>query len=253
MANNSNNKTSAAQQAPLVGPPALAGGSSTPSLGPTSGGTSAGSGGVSSGGTGPGVIPGTGTKAKTGLRVEVTQVVTGIGTQLPDGSTLAVKGVAVSKGQLIADFAADLALFAAVDTDVQATKNDRLALKAATPGIREQLRDVKAALVATFGKGNPALVAFGFSGKKPKVLTTKQNLAKQVKADGTRKLRGTLGSVQKQDVKFQGQVEIQTNVSGSPAPTAGATPSSAGVTAGASNTPAAGASPSGPGSSTPSA
>ncbi len=248
---NGNNKSRAANS--IAGSAPASAGVSVPVLQTGNGSNPAGNGGGGSApstGTAPGVIPGSGTKAKHTLRAEVTEVVTGIGTQIPDGSTLTVRGTPVPKSQLVAQFASDLALWATVDADVQALKNDRLALKAATPSIRQQLSDVKAALVAHFGKGNPALVAFGFSGKKAKTLDTKQLLAKQVKALGTRKLRGTQGPVAKLKTKATGEVQIQATLSGpasggipsfagAPAPTTGTTPGN-GASAGAATTPTPG-------------
>ncbi len=172
-----------------------------------------------------------------------------MGTQIPDGSTVLVTGTPVSKQNLIAQFVAFLALFADVDTAAQALQNQRQALTAATPSARLLLAHVKAALVALFGKGNPALVAFGFSGTKPKQLTAAEKTARVAKAKATRDLRGTGGKRQKAGVKFTGQVEVQTHVSGTPAaggntPAASTSPGAAGAPAGASTTPA-GASPSG--------
>ncbi len=241
---NSHNKSHAANS-PAGSAPAPAG-VSVPVLQAGNGSNPAGnsgSGGAPSTGTAPGVIPGTGTKAKHGLRTEVTQVVTGIGTQIPDGSTLTVRGVPLTKAQLLSQFAADLAFFAAVDTSVQALKNDRLALKAATPNIRQELADVKAALVAHFGKGNPALVAFGFSAKQPKALKVKAKFAKTVKAAGTRELRGTQGPVAKLKTKATGEVQIQASLPGlapgGNTPTTGTTPGN-GASAGAATTPTPG-------------
>ena len=216
----------------------VAGGSSTPSS------STAGSGSAPA--SAPAPIPGAGTKAKRGLRTEVTTVFNGIGSQLPDDSNLVVSGTPVSKQSLLTAFAAVLALFADVDTAVQAAKNQRLALTAATPAARQLLANVKAAVVALFGKGNPALAAFGFSGTQPRQLTTEQKFVRDVKAKATRLQRGTLGPRKKQSVKFQGQVQVQANVAGTQT-SGGNAPATSGNAGAASNTPAAGASPSGSG------
>jgi hypothetical protein len=197
----------------------------------------AGSGGASAS---PTPIPGAGTTAKTGLRTELTQVVSGIGSQFPDGSTITVNGVQTSKQQLLSALAALLGLYANVDTAVSALKSQRLALTAATPGGRQLLASIKAAIVGFFGKGNPALVAFGFSGTKPKQLTTAEKLVREVKATATRKQRGTAGKRPKAQNTFSGTVAVQTTLSGTQI--AGGNAPATSSTAGA-NTPAVSGTP----------
>ncbi|MHB8418775.1 MAG: hypothetical protein ACYDCL_11915 [Myxococcales bacterium] len=229
MANNSNTKPSGAV-VPAGSPPLSSGGSVSAGSAGTGSNPSgnAGSGGAPSAGTTPVVIPGSGTKAKSGFRTEVTQVTTGFGTAFPDGSSLVVSGAPTTKSQILDALVALLGLYAAVDTAAATAKSQRQALKAALPAGRQYLIALKAALVAFFGKGNPALVAFGFSGKQRRQLTSEQKLARKEKAANTRKLRGTLGSVQKQDVKFKGDVQVQ--VSSGPSASSG-TPGNNGANA----------------------
>jgi hypothetical protein len=169
-------------------------------------------------------------------------VFNGIGSQLPDGSTLLVNGTAISKQNLLTSFAAVLAVFAGIDTAAQALKSQRLALTAQTPAVRKQLANVKAAIVALFGKGNPALVAFGYSGTKPRQLTPEQSLVRKQKAAATRLLRGTTGKRVKAQTKFSGTVSVQTSLSGTPT-VGGNAPATSSTTAGAVSTPAVSGSP----------
>jgi len=199
----------------------------------------AGSGGASSS---PTPIPGAGTTAKRGFRTELTQVVAGIGTQFPDGSSIVVNGVVWSKQQLLSALAVLLALFANIDAGASTLKSQRLALKAASPDGRKLLSNIKTALVAFFGKGNPALVAFGFSGTKPRQLTAEQKLASKEKAAATRALRGTGGKRQKAAKTFTGTVQVQTTLSGTQA-ASGNAPATSSSTAGASSTPAVSGTP----------
>ena len=150
---NSNTKTSGLVL-PAGSSPVSTGGSvpvSTTGNGSNSSGN-AGSGGVSSS---PTPIPGAGTTAKRGLRTELTQVVSGIGTQFPDGTTIAVNGVQTSKQQLLNALAALLALFANVDTAATTLKSQRAALKAASPGGRQQLASIKAGTRCALRQGKP--------------------------------------------------------------------------------------------------
>jgi hypothetical protein len=181
------------------------------------------------------------------FRKEITTVANGIGTQLPSGSAIVVNGQSISQASILTTLQAVLALYGNVDTTVQAEKSSRLVLQAALPVAHQFLVALKAALVGYFGKGNPALVAFGYSASKPRQLTAEQITARTAKAKATRELRGTLGSRQKLAVKFQGQVQVQTSLSGTQ--TGGGNPSPAGSSsAGATATPAASGNASGSGS-----
>lgn len=230
MANSNNKPQAALGSLPVVtggSVPAVAGNGSNPS-------GNAGSGGASAS---PTPIPGAGSKAKAGFRTELTQVVSGIGTQFPDGSSITVTGVSTSKQQLLSTLAALLGLFANVDTAASALSTERAALKTASPDGRKLLANIKTAIVAFFGKGNPALVAFGFNVSKPIPLTVEQKLARKEKAAATRALRGTSGKRQKAAKTFTGTVSVQTTVSGNPT-ASGNAPATSSNTAGAVSTPA---------------
>jgi hypothetical protein len=233
---NINSKSAGAAPVGSPPPPALVGGS-VPAVNAGNSSNPAGNSGSGGASASPAPIPGTGTTAKTGLRTEFTQVVSGIGSQIPDGSSIQVAGVLTTKQQLLNACTALLALYAAVDTAATALKNQRVALKAATPGGRVLLANIKAGVVAFFGKGNPALAAFGFSLAKPKPLTAEQKLARKVKAAATRLQRGTGGKRQKAEKTFTGTVDIQTTLSGTPT-AGGNTPAASGSSAGVVSTPA---------------
>jgi hypothetical protein len=220
--------------------PSLAAGSSSNSNNSSNSASTgtAGSGGGATSTSSPGNIAGSGVKAKTGLRTEITSLVNGFGTQFPDASsTLAVSGQATSVSDLLAALAAALGFFAAVDAAVQALKTQRLALTAEQPSARNLVASIKAALIATFGKGNPVLAAFGFSAVKRRVLTTEQKLVQSEKAAATRTLRGTTGPREKLKTQFVGTVAVQTNLSGNQKTAGGNTPAAGSSTAGPSTTP----------------
>ena len=234
---NSNTKSHA-----VVGSAPVSTGASVPAVSAGNGSNPSGNAGSGGASSSPTPIPGAGTKAKRGFRTELTQVVSGIGTQFPDGSTITVNGVVTSKQQLLSALVALLGLFANVDAGASALNTQRLALKAASPDGRKLLSTIKSALVAFFGKGNPALVAFGFSGNKPRQLTAEQKLASKEKAKATRALRGTGGKRQKAAKTFTGTVSVQTTVSGAQT-ASGNAPATSSNTAGASNTPAVSGTP----------
>jgi outer membrane protein TolC len=139
---------------------------------------------------------------------------------------------------LITSLAAVLGLFAGSDSSRQALKSALLALKAAIPGARAQLADIKVALVALFGRGNPILENFGLNVAPRRKLTSTQLAASKAKAAATRVLRGTQGKRKKASVKYLGTVDVQASLAGTPAasgnaPPTGTNPSTAGAPTGA--------------------
>jgi hypothetical protein len=235
------------KKAPAVSTAAV---SPSASVGVSSSGSSAGSSSspVSTTGSGSvnvtvpslGQVPAATTVPGSGFRNEITAVVAGIGTQLLDDTTLVVNGQTVTKASLLTSFGNVLSLYATVDAVVQQLKSERLTLEAALPAAHQLYVGLKAVLIGTFGKGNPALVAFGFSGK-PRQLTAEQKVVRTAKANATRVQRGTSGERQKAQNKFTGTVQVQTTVSGTQA-AGGNAPATSSSTAGAS-TPAVSGTP----------
>ncbi len=213
-------------------------GGSTAGVGSTSGGSSAG-GGSAPGATPPaGNLPPATTQPRHGFRSEVATIVAAL-VNIPAGSTVMVAGQSLTKTGILAVYQPLLDLFAEIDAGVQSLKSQRLALQAALPAAHQFTVNLRAGLVALFGKGNPVLESFGFSGTKPHKLTVEQKTARKAKAAETRALRGTGGKRQKAAVKYTGQIEVQTVKSGAPA--AGGSPSPTGSSqAGAGSTPSGG-------------
>ncbi|MHB8418212.1 MAG: hypothetical protein ACYDCL_09055 [Myxococcales bacterium] len=209
---------------------------SSPSSGPIAGagssttGSGTAGGGIASIGAPPaGTLPPATAKVRSGFRKELTTLVSGLQTGLPSPATdVLVSGQQTPASSLISAIQALLALYGAVDANVQTLKSSRLALQAALPGGRQLVTAIKAGLVALFGKGNPALEAFGFSGKKPRQLTVEEKTASKAKRKATRELRNTQGSRQKARVKFTGSVDVQANLAEAPA--GGSTPAAGGNT-----------------------
>jgi hypothetical protein len=221
MVNSNSNTKNPAASATGLGSSGSAGAVSSP-------GGNTGSGGSAAGPSAPGVIPGASSQARAGLRTEITRIANGIGTQLPAASSvLHVKGQPLTRSDLLIALGALLGIYADLDSSRQSLKSKQLALKAALPETREYIADLKVAIVAFYGRGNPVLECFGINPRKSRKLTGEQIVARKVRSGATRGLRGTLGSREKARVKFQGAVQVQTSLSGTQA--AGGNPSVAGA------------------------
>ncbi len=240
MANNNTKSVGAAL--PAGSPPVQPAGGSVPAASAGNGSNPAGnsgSGSITVIAPSSGQVPPAATLPGSGFRKEIAAVVAGIEKQFLDSTTLVVNGQSATKSSLLASFGNVESLYASVDTVAQQLKSQRLALKAVLPAAHQLLVGLKAALIGIFGRGNPVLESFGFSGK-PRQLTAEQKLARKEKAKATRVQRGTSGKRQKAQNKFTGTVQIQTSVSG--LPTAGGnTPAAGGNTS--APAPAVGGSP----------
>ena len=204
-----------------------------------------------------------GTGTPSGLEAELLNALSGIQAVLPPGSGLSLGGQIVTQAQLVAEFEAAIAPYAAVRAErvvyLQKLK-DRTAGHAAT---RERLSQFRSAAVAFFGAGSPLLAKFGFRPKTKQALTTGQKAMAAAKRSLTRKLRGTLGSKQKAAIKSEGAPVVSLSGGGvpqvtpsaadaralgsarantgpntGPAPAAGSTAASGGGNSGGGNTPA---------------
>jgi hypothetical protein len=172
-------------------------------------GTSGGSAGTGAG-TSTTASP---TKPLAGLQLKLQQMLAGVQSMLPAGGMLASAGSSLAVNDIITEIEADLGQYAGIAQQVTGLAQARLSLKGNIPGMKAYLKQLKEALVALYGSGNPALAHFGLAvGKPAKKLTSVQQVVRVAKSDATRKIRNTLGKVQKSALKFQGQVGVSTSV-----------------------------------------
>ncbi len=130
-----------------------------------------------------------------GFELLLNEMLTGIQTLIPAKSTLLVKGTSMTQAQVISALQAVIAYFAAVRAAKAALLAAIQARTAQSKAAHDLYNQIKAALVAQLGKGNPELGKFGLKvGKPPKQLTSEEKALKAAKAMATRLLRGTKGS-----------------------------------------------------------
>ncbi len=210
MAKNTNNN---------AGAPAAAGANLTPPSAPLTGvslPTAAGGGntgnpggGAVTGGTLFGAVPAQAIQPDHAFRAEIEQIDDAIVKFIPDGTVIPCGGQSPTKAQVLAQLQPTLDLFDAVDAQVKAAKLARQNLKDALPAAHQLVKSLKAAILNLLGPGSPELAEFGIKTGKKKQLTVEEKFLRAQAASKTRKVRGTLGSRQKQDVKFQGTLEAQ--------------------------------------------
>jgi hypothetical protein len=150
----------------------------------------------------------------SGLLQKIQNALAGVQKVLPDGSSLSMSGQTVTKAQLVTQLTGLLPPLTSV-TDAKSTYAQAVqARKLAEPNAREFLAQLRAALVAFYGRGSPSLSDYGMSAKKPAAQTSKTAILAAAKRTLTRQKRGTLGSKQKAGIKAIGTPQLSVGESG---------------------------------------
>jgi hypothetical protein len=192
---------------------------------PVSGGTTvANAGGSTQANTAVASIVGT----LKGFRGRLQQMLQGIETVVPDGSSLSTDSGLQTKVAIVAELTQVISAYKAVEAQQLAVVVARKQLKNASAADHRLYTQLKDALVAFFGRGNPLLVQFGINAKGSKrALTPEQKVLSAAKARATRAARHTMGARQKAAVKSDGKLSLSVQTEGAsatkPAPVAGPT------------------------------
>ena len=161
------------------------------------------------------VNPGVKAATPKGLEAEVSLLIKGVSTSVPDGSSLTVAGQSWTKAALMAELQTGLDLYQKVKDQVQALKEDRQARSTGLPAIRKLAKALRHALIGTFGQGSPMLEQFGIKAVVRNPLTAEQLSLRAARARATRVARHTLGTRQKQAIR--GVVTTTPTVASGPA------------------------------------
>jgi hypothetical protein len=189
-----------------------------------------------------------GTNTKVGAtpskyQASVQKLLAGFSTAFPAKSTLTVSGTALSVAQITAKLQAIVDEYQAILDARSTLQGDLQTAKTNRPTEHELITQLHGALVSFFGSGSAQLLQFGFTPKKAKQTTVATKATAAAKAKATRTLRHTMGSVQKQSVKYGASSTSVTIVNGqatiaSPSGTEGDAASAPQSSAAASGTPA---------------
>ncbi|MHB8420693.1 MAG: hypothetical protein ACYDCL_21685 [Myxococcales bacterium] len=195
-----------ANKSSIPGSPSVPGAAVQSSI-PTSGLSAPAAGGATSGASTGGIGPSAVIAPPTGLRKSVQQLVFGVSKDIPAGSSVLVAGTQLTQAQILGLLQPVLDAFSAVDDAEKVVKQSRLSLSALLPQVRQFMPNLKDAMIALFGRGNPILKDFGIKdGASRKKTTVEAKAAAKVKGSETRTLRNTQGKVEKLKTKFVGQV-----------------------------------------------
>jgi hypothetical protein len=138
---------------------------------------------------------------------------------LPATAELQLAGQSVKVPDLLSVLDAALASYAPATAARSALKQAQTDRTQKVASAHQEVAQLKAYLLATWGKGNPQLAPFGFEPRARTPLTSEQLALKTAKAKLTRTARGTKGSKQKLAVTAQGRPGlVLVSASGTPMP-----------------------------------
>jgi hypothetical protein len=147
-------------------------------------------------------------KPPAGFQEDLQKMLQGIESYLPAGSVLTAPGGGLSQATIVAQLESALGLYSAVTTAKQAATQAVATLRAAVPGVHALMVQLKAALIALYGRNSPELEQFGLTvakaAAKPSGL---KNAIKGAKAKQTRLANGTLGKKQKAQLAFTAEAQ----------------------------------------------
>ena len=150
----------------------------------------------------------------SGLLQKIQNALNGVQQVLPAGSAVSMNGQTVTQAQLVTQLTGLLPKFTAATDAKTAFALAVQQRKTAEPDVLEFLAQLRAALVAFYGRGSPSLEKFGMSAKLPTSQTSQTAILAAAKRTLTRQKRGTLGKKQKAGIKAIGTPQVSVGESG---------------------------------------
>ncbi len=150
------------------------------------------------------------------LRAKLERMLAGA-RDLPEGASLPAAQGAMTKEAVVAELESAVAKFEAVDAQLVALKQARLAVLVSVDDLQELYTERKAALSIVLGRKSPMLLHFGLKPhQQRRPLTSEESVVRVEKARQTRILRHTMGARQKAALKFDGQIHVKTEFQPTP-------------------------------------
>jgi hypothetical protein len=162
--------------------------------------------------------------APTALETKIQNALTGVQQVIPAGSTLQINGQAMTQAQLATQLSGYLPPFQTVLNEKQTYQAAVAARLAMEPGARAFLVQLRAALIALFGKGSQQLTKFGFGTGAHTAPTPTTQVVAAAKRQLTRAKRGTITKKQAAQITVVGQPTVELGGNGGVATKLAVTP-----------------------------
>jgi hypothetical protein len=168
--------------------------------------------------------------APKGLELELTLMLKGLDSAVPDGTSLVVAGNSTTKADIKTELQKGLGLFQMVRDEARSLQVARQTRSQGLVAVRHYAKDLRAALQGFFGPRNPQLQQFGIKQRGgTRALSSAQFALKAAKAKATRALRHTMGARQKQSIRATGATLTLGGEAVSSSPAVPASPGSSGT------------------------
>ena len=132
-----------------------------------------------------------------GDQLQLTTAQTAVPANIPAKSAVLIGGVSYTQAQLVAYITTLLAPILAAQTAKQAFAAAVLARNQNQPTVQTFLAELRATLIALFGRSSPVLAQFGFTPFEAKTATSGKNVVKAARSLASRAKLGTKGPKQK--------------------------------------------------------
>ena len=139
--------------------------------------------------------------APSAYETSVSKLIKGFTQVMPPKAIVVVSGGPMTQVQILAKLQAILDEYQAIHDARAALQGKLQSAKGNRSDEHEFLMQLHGALVAYFGRKSPELAQFGYTPTKQKQTTSAKNTAAAAKRSVTRKMRHTMGSKEKQQVK----------------------------------------------------
>jgi hypothetical protein len=138
-----------------------------------------------------------------GAQLKLTTAQTAVPANIPAKSTVVIGGVSYTQAQLVAFITTLLAPILAAQAAKQSFAAAVLARKQNQPTVQTFLAELRAAVIALFGRGSPVLAQFGFTPHRATTSTAGKTVVKAAKSLASRAKLGTKGPKQKAQILAQ--------------------------------------------------
>jgi hypothetical protein len=145
---------------------------------------------------------------KVGLQASIQAVISGLITYYEPTDMFQMNGETYTRDELVAEFQSFVTAAQATKTSNQQWRTNVQAERALELHVRSLRKGVEGIVNARFGPEGAQNLQFGFAMAKPRVKSAETKAAAVVKGLATREKRGTLGKVQKKDIKSNVSVAL---------------------------------------------
>lgn len=152
----------------------------------------------------------------SGLELKLEDALEGVQQELPAKSSLQINNAAMTQAQMVTQLTGYLTTVQAVGAAKATYAAAVVARTAMQPAAREFLVQLRAALLALYGRGSPQLAKFGMTANKPSKPSPTTSVLAAAARQLTRAQRGTISKKQRQSITVVSPPQVTMGGTGKP-------------------------------------